>query len=178
MRTQYAIRIAFAKRGREHPIWVRPCRRCLSEGSFLHLRRSPSIFAIERAARPRVNRGGGPPLWYSTIVVWSSSAGAPPRQRPPRPPDMQRGDMPVAYGFLARGLLGDLLERQGDFNQALEHLLHLGDPDAAMWPPLDDQKLRIRHVIQQRGDVNGRHIRKSGLEVQYERGLSYPLAPA
>jgi IS30 family transposase len=51
-----------------------------AEARFVTPKRSPNIFAIERTARPRVNRGDAPPLWYSTITVWSSPAGAPPRQ--------------------------------------------------------------------------------------------------
>jgi hypothetical protein len=39
-------------------------------------------------------------------------------QWPPRPPDVQRGDVAVADGFLAGGLGGDGFEGEGDFDEA------------------------------------------------------------
>ena len=38
-------------------------------------------------------------------------------QRPPRPPDVQRGDVPVADGLLPRRLLADGSEGEGDFDE-------------------------------------------------------------
>ena len=43
-------------------------------------------------------------------------SGAHGGQRSPRPPDVQRGDVPVADGFFAGGLGGDGFEGEGDFD--------------------------------------------------------------
>ena len=41
------------------------------------------------------------------------------RQRPPRPPQMQRARMPVADRLLPRAGLVDGIQRQGDFDEFL-----------------------------------------------------------
>jgi len=43
------------------------------------------------------------------------------RQRSPRPPDVQRRDVPVPDRLLPSRLLGDLFQRQGNFDQAFQH---------------------------------------------------------
>src|SRR5260370_30947732 len=44
------------------------------------------------------------------------------RQRPPRPPDVQRGDVPMPNRLLPSRLLGDFLQRQSDFYQSFQHV--------------------------------------------------------
>ena len=43
------------------------------------------------------------------------------RQRPPRPPQVQRARMPVPDRLLPRRCLVDRLERQGDFDEFFGH---------------------------------------------------------
>jgi hypothetical protein len=45
-------------------------------------------------------------------------------QRSPRPPDVQRGNMPVPDGFLAPRVRGDALDRQVNFDEAFG-VIHL-----------------------------------------------------
>ena len=46
------------------------------------------------------------------------------RQRTPRPPDVQRGNMPMPDGLLAPRVRGDALDRQVNFDEAFGILGH------------------------------------------------------
>lgn len=57
----------------------------------------------------------------------SAENGAAGGQRPPRPPDVQRRDVPVADRFLPPGVGADAPDGQVDFDQALGILSHVGN---------------------------------------------------